>query len=77
MTTLWVDFGNHDSIFVKLTESTPMHKLMRSVADRQGIPYGQLVFIVQKSGHRLQEDDTVSSLGLNDNDRINAMSVGG
>lgn len=56
----------------KIKESTPFVKLMKQFCTTKNLQYGIVRFVYD--GIRIQEDDTVSSLGMEDDDIIDALT---
>lgn len=69
--TLKVKSHEGNEIFFKIKKGTILKKLMDSYCQRQGISPQTVRFLYD--GERIPEDATAESLGMEDNDTIDAM----
>jgi small ubiquitin-related modifier len=63
--------GSDGEVFFKIRPDTSMRKLMNAYCDKTGKTSSEVRFLV--NGERIQPTDTPSSLGLEENDIIDAM----
>ncbi|PWN52931.1 ubiquitin-like protein [Violaceomyces palustris] len=60
-----------NEVFFKVKKNTRLSKLKRAYAERMGKPENSVRFIFD--GQRIGDDDTADSLGMDDQDEIDAM----
>lgn len=60
-----------NEVFFRIKKTTPLRKLMDVYCDRLGQPRGTIRFIYE--GERITNEDTAQSLGIEDNEVIDAM----
>ena len=69
--TITVKDQNGEETMFKIKRGTKLGKVFHLFAQRKGIEMGQLIFMLD--GERIGERDTPSSLGLEDEDQIDAI----